>query len=84
MSKPNQKPLPSSMQLVDIFRASKILQLNAQRQLMIEYLNMKIAISDWHGVADAAMDLREIDAMLGLLNAVQKERLEQMAEVKTT
>ena len=33
-----------------------------RRRIMIEYLKMKIAEQDWHGVADAAMDLRDMDA----------------------
>lgn len=32
------------------------------RELLIEYLKMKVYEEDWHGVADAAMDLREVDA----------------------
>ena len=33
-----------------------------QRRVMIEYLLVMVARSDWHGVADAAMDLREMEA----------------------
>lgn len=36
--------------------------LEGRKALMIEYLNMKVAEQDWHGVADAAMDLRDIEA----------------------
>lgn len=32
------------------------------RRTLIEYLRMKVAVEDWHGVADAANDLRELDA----------------------
>lgn len=32
------------------------------RELLIEYLKLKVHEEDWHGVADAAMDLRELDA----------------------
>ena len=39
---------------------------------MIDYLNMKVSLEDWHGVADAAMDLREIDAKLYILNTEMK------------
>ena len=31
------------------------------RILMIEYLNLKVQEEDWHGVSDAANDLRELD-----------------------
>ena len=35
-----------------------------QRALLIAYCRMKLAVEDWHGVADAAMDLRELDAQI--------------------
>jgi len=33
-----------------------------QRRVLIEYLLMKAQQEDWHGVSDAANDLREMDA----------------------
>lgn len=33
-------------------------------KLMKEYLLMKYQQGDWHGVADAAMDIREMEAQL--------------------
>lgn len=33
-----------------------------QRRILIEYLLMKAKQEDWHGVSDAANDLREMDA----------------------
>jgi hypothetical protein len=33
-----------------------------QRSILIEYLQVMIARNDWHGVADVAMDLREMEA----------------------
>jgi hypothetical protein len=33
-----------------------------QKQILLEYLQVMIAIQDWHGVADVAMDLRELEA----------------------
>jgi hypothetical protein len=38
-----------------------------QREALIAYLKMKIEYEDWHATADAAMDLREIDAKLVML-----------------
>lgn len=38
------------------------LQQQADRQILIEYLKMKARREDWHGVSDAANDLRELDA----------------------
>jgi len=37
-------------------------QYEAQRRILIEYLHVMIARCDWHGVADVAMDLRELEA----------------------
>ena len=33
-----------------------------QRRVLIEYLQVMIARCDWHGVADVAMDLRDMEA----------------------
>jgi hypothetical protein len=45
-------------------------QLKIHRTLMKTYLQLKVDEEDWHGVADAAMDLRDIDSELkGLKNA---------------
>jgi hypothetical protein len=33
-----------------------------QKQILMEYLQVMIALQDWHGVADVAMDLRELEA----------------------
>jgi hypothetical protein len=33
-----------------------------RRAAYIAYLDMKVREQDWHGVADCAMDLRELDA----------------------
>jgi hypothetical protein len=33
-----------------------------QKEVMLEYLQVAIAIEDWHGVSDIANDLRELEA----------------------
>ena len=33
-----------------------------QKEILKEYLQVMIALEDWHGVADVAMDLRELEA----------------------
>jgi hypothetical protein len=33
-----------------------------QRAILIEHLQVMIARNDWHGVADVAIDLREMEA----------------------
>lgn len=38
--------------------------LTERRAAMILYLKLKVEEGDWHGVADAAMDLREIEVLV--------------------
>ena len=33
-----------------------------QKEILKEYLQVMVALEDWHGVADVAMDLRELEA----------------------
>jgi hypothetical protein len=33
-----------------------------QKNILLEYLQVMVALEDWHGVADVAMDLRELEA----------------------
>ncbi len=44
-----------------------VASLKAQRASLKAYLRMKDDADDMHGVADAAMDIREIDAKLEVL-----------------
>ena len=44
------------------------------KQVMIEYLKLKVLQEDWHGVADASMDLCEIEAKEeGIQEAIQRK-----------
>jgi len=45
-------------------RDMRSMQLEAERVEIIRYLRVKVDVQDWHGVCDAANDLREIDAEL--------------------
>lgn len=45
-------------------------RLTRRQEVVRADLLMKAEIEDWHGVADAAMDLREIDVALKLLTQV--------------
>lgn len=45
----------------------QVRKLREQRASLVAYLRMKTTCEDWHGVADAAMDLREVDAKLAVL-----------------
>jgi hypothetical protein len=38
------------------------LKYEVQRRVFLEYLQVMIAREDWHGVADLAMDMRELEA----------------------
>jgi len=42
-------------------------ELEEAKRIMVEYLKLKVKQEDWHGCADAAMDIREIDAKLSVL-----------------
>lgn len=35
---------------------------NTQKEILLDYLQVMIAIEDWHGVSDLANDLRELEA----------------------
>lgn len=35
--------------------------LEQRKRKLIEYMNLKIAEQDWHALADAAMDMRELE-----------------------
>lgn len=39
---------------------AELASLFQQKQRMVDYLKLKLSQEDWHGVADAAMDIREI------------------------
>lgn len=40
---------------------------------MVNYLHLKVQKRDWHGVADAAMDIREIEAKLELVRKLNSD-----------
>lgn len=46
--------------------------LQERKTSLITYLRMKIDANDFHGVADAAMDIREIDAQVELLRGLDQ------------
>ena len=47
-------------------------QLVKRRQIVIADAQMKFEIADWHGMCDAGMDLREIDAQIALLDQLRE------------
>jgi hypothetical protein len=46
--------------------------LRQRRTVIVQDMRFKMDAEDWHGVADAAMDLREIDAQLAVLDALSR------------
>lgn len=43
------------------------MELEHQRRVLIAYLKAKVEMGDWHGVSDAANDLRVLDAQMDLM-----------------
>jgi len=48
--------------------------LAAQAQILIEYMKVMMARHDWHGVSDAANDLRELEAEMRSLDSWKPNR----------
>jgi hypothetical protein len=48
----------------------ELLEVEHRRQLLVEYCQMKLDVGDWHGVSDAANDLRELEVELKWLKEV--------------
>ena len=46
-------------------------QLVKRRAIVIADAQMKLECADWHGCADACMDLREIDARITLFDEIR-------------
>jgi len=53
-----------------------------QRAILIQYLQVMIARCDWHGVADVAMDLREMEAERRANTLESIIHPDQLAELK--
>lgn len=45
-------------------REARVARLSVRRETLIIYLMENVHEEDWHGVMDAAADLREVDAEL--------------------
>lgn len=50
------------------------------RKMLHDYVTMKLEERDYHGIADAAMDLREIDARVQLLNELTSQGMQGHTE----
>lgn len=49
-----------------------IKQLQHRIRVMERYMRVRLAMRDWHGVMDAAADLRELEAQLNLLKSMNQ------------
>lgn len=52
-------------EIIDALRSGQLApstQPERDRRLLIDYLQLKVRQEGWHGVSDAANDLREMDA----------------------
>ena len=50
----------------------KIAIFEDQISQLVEYLELKIQQRDWHGCADAAMDIRDLQAKIDVLNEYEE------------
>jgi len=48
-----------------------------QGQVLIDYLKVMVARHDWHGVSDAANDLRELEAEMRSLEEAEMRSLDR-------
>ena len=55
-----------------------ISSLEKQLERMKSYLLLKFEVADWHGVADAAMDIREIEAKLTILKNIDADKVKDV------
>lgn len=49
--------------------ATTLATLRTEVDLMERYLQLRLRLRDWHGVMDAAADIRELEAMISCLTA---------------
>ena len=50
---------------------SKIEEFEETIKDLTDYLIVKVKVKDWHAVADAAMDIRELEAKIKILKELQ-------------
>ena len=47
-------------------------QLEQQIGVLVDYIRLKIEQADWHGIADAANDIRVIEAQIKVIESIEK------------
>lgn len=55
------------------YAALRLMRLGSQHAAMVNYLKVMLDRSDWHGVSDAANDLREIECEMRTLRSIKGE-----------
>lgn len=59
-----------------------------RKKTLLEYMKMKMNEQDWHGVADSAMDMRELETELKMIlhfkQQIQIQQQEQQPKSVTT
>jgi hypothetical protein len=54
-------------------------QLEQQIGVLVDYIRLKIEQADWHGIADAANDIRVIEAQIKVLESIEKfDKIEEL------
>ena len=54
-------------------------QLEQQIGVLVDYIRLKIEQSDWHGISDAANDIRVIEAQIKVLESIEKfDKIEEL------
>lgn len=52
--------------------------LKSSRETLLDYMDSKVHLEDWHAVSDAANDLREIDLEIQILNSMLPQLMHLM------
>lgn len=47
--------------------------LKTQKQTLIEYLLVKLAQQDWHGIRDCCVDIELIEAQIAMMKEINNE-----------
>lgn len=58
--------------------------LQKEKEILVIYLQAKIRLKDWHGVADAAMDIRDIEAKQSILRDFIESQLPENSKCKSS
>lgn len=68
-----KKQLTTFVKVGKKFLSYKISSLEERKDMMVKYMKLKMQEEDWHGVADAAMDIRDIESELLAYRSIKNE-----------